>query len=993
MRVRLGSAIILVAVVYASNARTDVEVTAAEPNASPTTRAAEASFESEAAKWGQTLYSTTVLAPKDGAAKFCTFQRGGVQTIYTSEVVGHSPLTPLRAKLSPYFDQGVMVGFATGKDLDYRAGPIVQQQQLQDGYLPIVITKWRGMSGAPNDSDSREPTPLEFEETCFVRRLADRIEVGRGDENAAAILALKIRNPAKTEATAWVRMVVNASDNSQPRGYPALLYQAPLKVSGESALNAEGKTRLMWRTPARGKAIARFLDAVPTILEFGPGAPDGVNRPVRTPEPPFTRYSATKSLENHEAHKAFDNFAMSYWTPATKVAEGAVGLGLQFPKKRWLRSVVVSWESVATMPPADGYRLEGFDGAKWTPIAAQINGKPPEELKNHPEIVTEIGPNWLLAFAEPVEVLRFRIMIDKLLAGAERPRIAAIDYNSAIATAATGEPIWTGTDSDVVANNVHFIVSIPPGKSETIYAAAPFLPANEEESRWLAAADFEREQQRVAAWWRDYLGQGAQLELPEAYPTNVFQANLHHMLCTSQRDPDTGHSITLTSLGWYEGVWASLSAVQAIALDERAFHADAASILEPFIAWQGTMKPPGEYETQQGFLSSNDPHTWVRWVSNHGFVLWAMADHSRFSADRKWLDRVLPNMLAAVDWIEQERARTKKLNADGARAPHWGLLPPGSTGDGAPNCYGFMGDAVTWRALDSVAAVLTEIEHPRAAATRAAADEYKQSILRGVEWAKANTPPYTLKSGRQIPFIANDIYNVWKINTGASDPNVNFHIWWMDVGPLHLVDMGVLDAKSDLTGHLLNAAQDRWMKGNVSTAEPYYNPQRSAFLGRDQVEDFIEMYYTLLVEGMDRQTFVTGEYHHGQQNLPSCDAEQSRTQRMMLVRETEQGVDYASATPRAWLQDGKRISFSDARTHYGKTTLVIESQAARGTITATVKPPDRRPTPLRLRLRHPEAKPIVSATLNGQPLNKTMIDGEWIKLPAGRDESRVVATY
>jgi len=962
-------------------------------NVATNTAADEASFESEAAKWGPTYYATTVLAPKDGAAKFCTFQRGGVQTIYTSEVVGHSPLTPLRAKLSPQFDQGIMVGFATGEELDYRSGPVVHEQRLQDGYLPIVITKWKSLSGAPNDKDSREPTLLEFEETCFVRRLSDRLDIERGDENAAAMLALTIQNPGKIDAVATVRMVVNASDNSQPRGYPALLYQSPLRVSGTSVVNTAGKTRLIWRVPRQGGAHAQFQDAVPAILEFGPGAAEGAKRPAAVAEPPFTRYSASKSQENHQAHKAFDHFAMSYWTPETKIADGPVGLGLQFPKKRLLRSVVVSWDSVATMPPADGYRLEGFDGEKWKPIAAQINGKPPEELKNHPEIVTEIGPHWLLAFAEPVEVFRFRIMIDKLLAGAERPSIAAIDYNSAIAITGDGAPIWTGTDSDVVANHVDFIIPVAAGRSESIYAAVPFLPANEAETRWLAEADFARERDRTAAWWRDYLGQGARLELPEDYPANVFQANLHHMLCTSQRDPDTGHSITLTALGWYEGVWSSLSAVQAIALDERGFHADAANYLEPFLTWQGTMKPPGEYLTQAGFLSSDDPHTWVRWVSNHGFLLWAMADHYRLSADRKWLDRVLPNMLSAVDWIEQERARTKQLGADGAKPPQWGLLPPGSTGDGAPNCYGFMGDAVTWRALDAMAAVLTEVDHPRAAATRAAADEYKASILRGVDFARTNTPAYTLKSGQKIPFIANDIYNVWKINMGVADPNVNFHIWWMDVGPLHLIDMGVLDAKSDLTGFLLDAAKDRWMKGNVSLAEPYYNPQRAAFLGRDQVEDFVEMYYTLLVEGMDRQTFVTGEYHHGQQNLPSCDAEQSRTQRMMLVRETDGGVDYASATPRAWLQDGKRVAFTDARTYYGKTTLVIESQAASGKIIATIKPPDRHAVPLKLRLRHPDAKPIVSVTVNGKRLDKTMINSEWIKLPAGREELRVVAGY
>jgi len=212
-------------------------------------------------------------------------------------------------------------------------------------------------------------------------------------------------------------------------------------------------------------------------------------------------------------------------------------------------------------------------------------------------------------------------------------------------------------------------------------------------------------------------------------------------------------------------------------------------------------------------------------------------------------------------------------------------------------------------------------------------------------------------------------------------------------GAATLVDLGVLSAQGDLTSNLLQAAKDRWMKGNVSTAEPYYNPQRTAFLGLDQIEDFVEMYYTLLVEGMDRQTFVTGEYHHGQQNLPFCDAEQSRTQRMMLVRENEEGVDYATATPRAWLRDGKRIAFSDACTYYGKTTLVIESHAAEGAIVAEVTPPGRKPVPLRVHLRHPERKPIRSATANGRSLTAKEIDGEWIKIPAGSQKVRIVAHY
>ena len=383
--------------------------------------ASEASLASEGPKWEPTFYSTTVLAPKDGAAKFVSLQRGGVQTVYTSEVVGYSPLTPERAKHTPYFDQGIMVGFATGEKFDYRSGAIVNKQHLLDGHLPIVVTEWE-------DKDCA--APLHYEETSFARRMADPVAIERGDENAAAMLALKISNPGPKDRVATVRLVVNASGNSQPRGYPALLYRAALKVDGNHAVNAEGKTRLMWNAPPMRTVEPSLQAEPPKILEFGPAMPNGVVRPGAMNEPAFTRYTAAgRARENHQAHKAFDYFFPTYWTPETTIKQGPVGLGVEFPQKRRLRSLVVRWDAPTSMPPANGYRLEGFDGTKWFPIPSEINGKPAGVLKNHPEVVTEIGQNWLLNFAS-VEVKGFRVMVDKLMQAAERPCIGGIDYSS-----------------------------------------------------------------------------------------------------------------------------------------------------------------------------------------------------------------------------------------------------------------------------------------------------------------------------------------------------------------------------------------------------------------------------------------------------------------------------------------------------------------------------------------------------------------------------------
>ena len=76
----------------------------------------------------------------------------------------------------------------------------------------------------------------------------------------------------------------------------------------------------------------------------------------------------------------------------------------------------------------------------------------------------------------------------------------------------------------------------------------------------------------------------------------------------------------------------------------------------------------------------------------------------------------------------------------------------------------------------------------------------------------------------------------------------------------------------------------------------------------------------------------------------------------------------ARATPRAWLEQGKRISVKNAPTHYGTVGYEIVSDADNGKITATIGMPTRNPpSAVVLRLRHPKALPIKGVAVDGQP--------------------------
>jgi hypothetical protein len=112
-------------------------------------------------------------------------------------------------------------------------------------------------------------------------------------------------------------------------------------------------------------------------------------------------------------------------------------------------------------------------------------------------------------------------------------------------------------------------------------------------------------------------------------------------------------------------------------------------------------------------------------------------------------------------------------------------------------------------------------------------------------------------------------------------------------------------------------------------------------------------------------------WHAGQ--FTNCEAPDNGTAgwfienfRNMLVMEDGQSLWIARATPRAWLEGGKKISVKNAPTYFGTLAYEIDSDAENGKIAATVEMPSRNPPKsVLVRFRHPKSLPIKSATVNG----------------------------
>ena len=116
--------------------------------------------------------------------------------------------------------------------------------------------------------------------------------------------------------------------------------------------------------------------------------------------------------------------------------------------------------------------------------------------------------------------------------------------------------------------------------------------------------------------------------------------------------------------------------------------------------------------------------------------------------------------------------------------------------------------------------------------------------------------------------------------------------------------------------------------------------------------------------------------------------------RNLLVMEDGQSLWIARATPRVWLEQGKKISVKNAPTYFGTLAYEIVSDVDNGKINATVEIPTRiSPKSVIIRFRHPETVSIKSVTVNGQPWIGFNKETEVIELTGLTGKVAVTASY
>ena len=227
------------------------------------------------------------------------------------------------------------------------------------------------------------------------------------------------------------------------------------------------------------------------------------------------------------------------------------------------------------------------------------------------------------------------------------------------------------------------------------------------------------------------------------------------------------------------GTWSWEFAHMATPMMAIGYHRELEPVLRYFTDRQNGVGTRSANVPQSGDVRSTKGSyvgTVMFWMNETGSVLWAMAQQYRYSHDIEWLKANKASILAAWEWIQNEREATRVMDSGGKKVVYFGLMPAGTPDDSGGKVYHMtITDNFTWFGMSEIAKAFHEAGFPEANRLTQDSDEYRQCILDAIAREKLVDP----ETG--LPFVPNEI--------GAKP---NRATWWMANGPIQLFDTGLL---------------------------------------------------------------------------------------------------------------------------------------------------------------------------------------------------------
>ena len=485
-------------------------------------------------------------------------------------------------------------------------------------------------------------------------------------------------------------------------------------------------------------------------------------------------------------------------------------------------------------------------------------------------------------------------------------------------------------------------------------------------------------------------------------------------------------------LRMHRGGWQGLSfeaAPMIHAADLIGSHDASAKRFEYWLKAPGNIKPDGDFVDGEGSFeyakSIKHDIGWSHDGTHTGtwLLLGAMADRYLLTGDKVWFGQNRERMQRAADWIIRQRREYLKDVPNRDQLWTAGLLPPMVLGDtylGKSLWFWYISsDVMSVQALQRWAAALDEVDPAAAKRYRAEAEAYRQDLLRVAEREIALSPVRPIRDGTYRTYVPMSPYR------RGSMQREGFAVYAeadYGLGALPLFQgNGLLSANDPrLSGHLeiveeahlnrgLMAA--RKQKGLAEEDDVFFNGIagliKPSFLAlmyflRDDIEAFLRFWmnnYAAFVQqhGGMTEGFTLGNYQTngdrpgGDLGSTAWFIEQFRN---LLVWEDGGTLWLGRATPRAWLEQGKKINVKNAPTRFGTLAYEIVSDVDNGKINATIEMPARKaPKEVVLRFRHPKSAPMRSVTVNGKEWKDFNPEKETITLKGLTGAVTVTAKY
>lgn len=531
-----------------------------------------------------------------------------------------------------------------------------------------------------------------------------------------------------------------------------------------------------------------------------------------------------------------------------------------------------------------------------------------------------------------------------------------------------------------------------------------------------------------------------QVEVPDERLTAQWKLGAWHILRRSVQDRNGTWSFN----DFPFGILASETYMILRALDLQGMHREAADGLDQWlrlplepkvVPGQGGHhggalpdRPLGLFSDGRGCLTHAEgiPGAGGHMDGVHamgpGAIMFTLLEHARLTGDQDWLRRHASRTQANVAWILRQRQLLAGNLPAGQQLWSRGLQPAHVvTPDSASMHMQFYEtEAYYWLAVKRLADVLSPLDPQAGAALAAEAEAYRRDVVAAIDRSITLTPVVPVRDGTYrsfipcAPYVRGFASGAWGWRRCQGHVGALYWDTVQSADPL-ISPAGLLDpADPRVQGHL-DVLEDRLLLENpkVHARTPEFDAEQHWFAHASwQYQCGLERHANIHLEADDVPNFLRsmlnqyavdimpGEYtfrEHTTGGPPDKIYEEScflERFRQLLVMEAGDTLWLARATPRAWLEHGRRIVVKHAPTHFGPLDYEIVSDVAHGTITAKVTVPSRSPPrTVLLRLRHPQAAPLQSVAVDGRPWPEFDPAKEVIRLEGRQGALAVTARY